>query len=164
MSVTEWLFEVKADHHVHQIVLSIVPRALARGVVLDEPAAAAMVVWAMLRWENTLARQAIESSNVDLAHLERQIDVLLEKYQRPEPRSAYRSGERIVQPYDIGGVRALVRQADAEAKELGHEWCGAEHFLLAALVIGDDDLRGVFQSFCLDRETLRPKVVRMLQS
>ncbi len=163
MSIRDRLFEVRAGHHTHDIVSTIVPRALARSVPLAEPpAAAAMYVWAMLRWERTVPWVALETCNVDRAHLERRIEVLLKKYVKRERPSLDSKGQRTVRYHSVAGMRALVDQADAEAKALGNDWCGCEHFMLAALVVGDDDLRGVFQSFCVERETLLVKMLRVI--
>src|SRR6266446_2583554 len=63
--------------HAISVILSIVPRSVARRIVLDDSTMPLMSLWSILRWEKTVAVCGLEALGADLWLLQRDLDCIL---------------------------------------------------------------------------------------
>ena len=101
-----------------------------------------LILWAMLRWERKVGVLAIEKCGVDLSQLEHDTEFELESL----PSVTWRDG------IDLDHVKAAAKRAVEEAAQLGHNYVGSEHLVLALTRDASDSVRRIFQKHGLSTE------------
>src|SRR5690348_2069033 len=75
-------FESLSKLHCTTTAATILPQSLERAgernMLLNHPFTVSIALWTLLRWERKVAYSALESLNVDLCGLEKQLNELLE--------------------------------------------------------------------------------------
>jgi ATP-dependent Clp protease ATP-binding subunit ClpA len=156
-----------------QRILEQVPsRASDRGLhVVDACSINLMVLWSLLLWERKVGRVALERLGVDPFELARDVDQLLSEKADEHPvafdptrRIPYMVNTGAVyEPWDFQAlVEPLLLQAEHQALELGHNYVGSEHLVLAMARGTDGELLALFQKHSVRHERLRDAVVKLL--
>jgi ATP-dependent Clp protease ATP-binding subunit ClpA len=155
-----------------RILEQIPSRAFDRGLhVVDSASIAMLALWSVLLWERKVGLVALEQSGVDRFDLVRGMDRLL-KGKASEHPVVYdkRRGVLVLadthQPYDGWDFEdlfePLLRQAEHESKELGHNYVGSEHLVLAIVRLADPELRALLQQHGVSHKTITETVVSLL--
>jgi ATP-dependent Clp protease ATP-binding subunit ClpA len=156
-----------------RILRQISSRASDRGLnVVDGSSIVMMALWSLLLWERKVGRVALERLSVDPFDLARGVDRLLDAKAREHPVAYDSKRQQLVlvntgEPY--GGwdfdaaLEPLLQQAEHEALELGHNYIGSEHLLLAIVRLADPALLGVLQQLSVDHSRVREAVLNVLQ-
>src|SRR5262249_16759116 len=153
-----------------RILAQIRPRAGDRGMhVADHEAIVMLALWSVLLWERKVGRVALEYLGVDHYSLLRDLEPLLDQKAGENP-VAVRQGVPVLvksgEPYrgwDLDGLlEPLLRQAEQEARALGHDWVGSEHLLLAITQLADPTLAAVLQKHGVAHDWLQEAVVEVL--
>lgn len=141
-----------------QRILEQIPsRAGARGLhVVDAQSIVMMALWSLLLWERKVGRVALERMGVDPFDLARDLDGLL-RARASEDRITYGGWQHtwvlaktnvtcVYRHWDFDAVlEPLLEQAEHEALDLGHNYVGSEHLLLAILRLADPALSQLFE-------------------
>jgi ATP-dependent Clp protease ATP-binding subunit ClpA len=156
-----------------QRILEQIPsRASERGLhVVDSSSINLLVLWSLLLWERKVGRVALERLGVDPFELAREVDQYLSEKGDEHP-VAFDPTRRIpcmvktgaaYEPWDFQAlVEPLLQQAEHEALELGHDYIGSEHLVLAMARGTDQQLSALFQKNSVSHERLREIVVKLL--
>ena len=132
-----------------------------------------LTLWSTLLWELKLGLVALEEAGVDRFELIRGLDQLLDEKASEHPVLFDKQRGLLVLaktglPYDGWDfedlLEPLLQRAEHEAKELGHNWLGSEHLVLAVLQVADPALRILLQSHGITHEQVRAALVHLLQS
>ena len=157
-----------------QCILKQVPgRASDRGLyVVDRSSLLMLVLWSLVLWERKVGRVALETIGVDPFELARRLDGLLTERAREHP-VAYDHKQRLLvlvntgepyQPWDFAAIlEPLLQQAEHEAKELGHNYVGSEHLVLAICAIAASPLSDLLQEYGISRQRVKEAVLGVLQ-
>jgi Clp amino terminal domain, pathogenicity island component len=167
-----------------QRILGQIPtRAADRGLtsrVPDDAAIVMLLFWCVLNWERKIGLVAIEESGVNRFDLIAALDRLLaekalelpEAFDRVQEVDGDDQGCVIVEPkagqpyvpWDSKDLlEPLLCQAEQEAKELGHNYVGSEHLVLAIVKLSDPALRTLLERHGVSYERVREAVVGLLQ-
>jgi ATP-dependent Clp protease ATP-binding subunit ClpA len=156
-----------------QRILEQVPsRATDRGLhVVDQSSINLLVLWSLLLWERKVGRVALEKVGIDPFELARSIDHLLTEKADEHP-VAFDPQRRILFLVKTGAayhrwdfeavVEPLLQYAEHEALELGHNYVGSEHLVLAMARGFDPQLLALLQQNGVSHERLREMVVKLL--
>jgi ATP-dependent Clp protease ATP-binding subunit ClpA len=166
-------------------------RAIDRGLGLcavDEQTVVMLALWSVLLWERKLGLAAIEEAGINRFDLVRGLDQLLQEKasELPETYDKQQAGlldkqQAIVvlshQSIIAAGwtshpdgtrdfedlLEPVLQQAAREAKDLGHDYIGSEHLVLAILKLAVPPLQTLLQKHAVAYEPVRNAVVRLLQ-
>jgi ATP-dependent Clp protease ATP-binding subunit ClpA len=164
------------------ILQQISPRAYDRGMGhrrADGESIVILALYSLLLWERKIGLVALEHTGVDRFSLVRELDQLLEEKASKLPLAYGESASisvderqiRVVsreinKPYegwdsdDLLGP--LLRQAEQEANEIGHNYVGSEHLVLAILKLADPELMTLLQQHGVSRKDVSEEVVNLL--
>jgi ATP-dependent Clp protease ATP-binding subunit ClpA len=157
-----------------QHILGQVPsRASDRGLyVVDRFSLLILVLWSLVLWEGKLGRIALEKIGLDLFELAHRLDGLLTERAREHP-VAYDHKQRLLvlvntgepyQPWDFAAIlEPLLQQAEHEARELGHDYVGSEHLVLAICASAGSPLSDLLQQYGMSRQPVKEAVLNVLQ-
>jgi ATP-dependent Clp protease ATP-binding subunit ClpA len=146
-------------------------RAADRGLhVLDGPIFSALVLWTLLRWERKVGLVAIEHTGANLVDLAQDVDALLSEYQEscavaidPDGRLVMQKSGIPAPNVDYGALRKrLLKQAQLEAQELGHDWIGTEHLVLAIARSAEAPLAELLATHSITHERTKSSVQEVL--
>ena len=156
-----------------QRILKQVPsRASDRGLhVVDSSSMLMLVLWSLVLWERKIGRVALEETGIDPLDLARRLDGLLTEKEHPVAYDQKRgililvnSGEPY-QPWDFAALlEPLLQQAEHEAKELGHNYVGSEHLVLAISTSATPPLADLLQEYGVSRQRVKEAVLKLLQT
>jgi Clp amino terminal domain, pathogenicity island component len=166
-----------------QHILNQIPfRASDRGLglyVADHTSTVMLALWSVLLWERKLGLCALEKAGGNRFDLIRGLDRLLQLHASELPY-AYdmkqavdcddRQCRRVVPKPDnpfLGWhsedlLEPLLRQAQHEAKDLGHDYIGSEHLVLAIVKLADPMLSTLLREGGVRYEQVREAVVALL--
>jgi ATP-dependent Clp protease ATP-binding subunit ClpA len=158
-----------------QNILKQIPsRAAERGLhVVDGASIVILALWSLLLWERKVGLRALEESGADRFDLVHGLDRLLEEKASDHPVAF--DNQRAVfvlvktdlplTGWDFKALlEPLLRQAEHEANELGHDHVGSEHLVLAILVLADPTLRPLLQQHGISHKQVKQKVISLLQT
>src|SRR5262249_12847121 len=138
-----------------RILKQIPSRASDRGLhVVDGVSIVMLALWSVLLWERKVGLIALERSGADRFDLVRGLERLLEEKaaEHPVAYDTQRGVLVLVKTgllYDGSDFEALLdpllRQAEHEANELGHNYVGSEHLVLAIVHRADPTLTALLQ-------------------
>ena len=128
--------------------------------IADHASIVMLALWSVLLWEHKIGLIALEQAGADRFNLVRELDRLLREKQSELPD--VRDGPHTIEINDRGAVvidtgrpydgwdsdallEPLLRQAEHEAKELGHNYIGSEHLVLAIVELADPALTALLQ-------------------
>jgi ATP-dependent Clp protease ATP-binding subunit ClpA len=156
-----------------RILKQIPSRASDRGLhVVDGSSIVYLALWSLLLWERKVGRVALERIGVDPFELARGLDGLLTQKSREHPVAYDQRREMLVmlktgepyQPWDFHGLlEPLLQQAEHEALELGHNYVGSEHVVLAVVRIADSSLSTLLRQHEIGHEAVKEAVRGLLQ-
>ena len=166
-----------------QHILKQIPlRALDRGLglsIADHASIAMLALWSVLLWEHKVGLIALEQAGVERFNLVRDLDRLLREKQSELPdvrdgQYTFQHGEhqRVVvgntgETYHYWDSEALLepllRQAEHEVQELGHNYVGSEHLVLAIVQLADPTLTTLLHQHGVSHGKVRGAVVRLLR-
>jgi ATP-dependent Clp protease ATP-binding subunit ClpA len=155
-------------------ILKQVPsRASDRGLhVVDSSSLLMLVLWSLVLWERKVGRVALEEMGIDPFDLARRLDGLLTEKAREQPVAYDRKQGFLVlvntgEPYQDWDFAALLepllQQAEHEAKELGHNYVGSEHLVLAISASSTPPLADLLQEYGVSRQRVKEAVLNVLQ-
>lgn len=165
-----------------QHILKRIPlRALDRGLglsIADHASIVMLALWSVLLWEQKVGLIALEQAGVERFNLVRDLDRLLREKQSELPD--VRDGPHIIEINERGAfvintgkqydgwdsdalLEPLLRQAEHEARELGHNYVGSEHLVLAILKLADPALTTLLQQHGVSHSKIRETVVSLLR-
>jgi ATP-dependent Clp protease ATP-binding subunit ClpA len=157
-----------------RILRQIPSRAGDRGLaVVDDSSIVMLALWSLLLWERKVGRAALEQMGVDAFDLARGVDRLLEDKAREHPVAYNPETQQLVlvrtrQPYrhwDFDALlEPLLQQAEHESLELGHNWVGSEHLLLAVVRLADPTLSQVLRRHSVEHGPVKEAVLGVLRS
>jgi hypothetical protein len=177
-----WI-ERRITDSAQRVLKQILPRALDRGLALrivDEPSIVMLALWTVLLWERKLGLAALEEAGVSRFDLVRGLDKLLQENTSELPL-AFDKQHAIVSDKHQNAVvvgktghsdgawdfedllEPVIRQAEHEANELGHNYVGSEHLVLALVKLADPLLATLLKQHGVTYEKVREAVVRLLQ-
>jgi ATP-dependent Clp protease ATP-binding subunit ClpA len=156
-----------------RILRQIPSRAGDRGLlVVDGSSLVQLALWSLLLWERKVGRVALEKMGVDPFELARGLDRLLTEKAREHPvRYDQRRGVLVLvksgEPYQHWDFQALLepllQRAEHEALELGHDYVGSEHLVLAIVRIADPSLSALLQQHGVRHESVKEAVLGLLK-
>ena len=153
-----------------EIIEQVPARWAARApMVLDESSVGMLLLWTLIRWEHRFPLTALEEMGVDIWALTRDVDQLLEndKIQKPgEISPAPAKGPNDPNPVILlrDMTNLWLERAEDEARNLGHNFLGAEHLLLALVAGADPSWSPLFARYGIDHERLKNTVLQALAS
>jgi hypothetical protein len=179
MFPSAWI-ERRMTESMMRILGQLPDRALDRGLgprAVDEATIVMLALWSVLLWERKIGLVAIEEAGANRFDLVRGLDQLFHEKasellinQQPilldEHRSIVIAGWTIHpnRTWDFEDLlEPILRQAEYEAKELGHNWLGSEHLVLAILKLAVPALQTLLQQHGVAYEPVREAVIRLLQ-
>jgi ATP-dependent Clp protease ATP-binding subunit ClpA len=182
MSSVDWIRRRVTDS-AQRILAQIPTRAIDRGLasrVPDDAAIVMLLLWSVLNWERKIGLVALEEAGVERFDLVRALDRLLaekaaelpEAFDLDQAVDGEHQGIRIVVPKsgqpDVSRgsedlLEPLLQQAEHEAKELGHNYVGSEHLVLAIVKLSDPALRTLLEEHGVIYEQVKEAVVRLLR-
>jgi ATP-dependent Clp protease ATP-binding subunit ClpA len=139
-----------------------------------------LALWTVLLWERKLGLAALEEAGVSRFDLVRGLDKLLQENTSELPL-AFDKQHAIVSDKHQNAVvvgktghsdgawdfedllEPVIRQAEHEANELGHNYVGSEHLVLALVKLADPLLATLLKQHGVTYEKVREAVVRLLQ-
>jgi ATP-dependent Clp protease ATP-binding subunit ClpA len=147
-------------------------RANDRGLhVVDGASIVMMALWSVLLWERKVGLVALEQAGVDRFDLVRGMDRLLEE-KASEHTIVYDKQQGVLlladtrRPYDGWDfedlLEPLLSEAELEAKELGHNYVGSEHLVLAIVKLGDPALTTLLTQHGVSHTKVTEAVVSFL--
>jgi ATP-dependent Clp protease ATP-binding subunit ClpA len=156
-----------------QHILAQIPsRAHDRGLLaVDRACIAMLALWSLLLWEHKVGLVAIEQAGVDRFHLVRELDrLLVEKslenrvgYDKERNNFVFVKTQSAYDGWNFADLlEPLLRQAEHEAKELGHEYVGSEHLVLAILQVADPVFNALLKQHGVSYEQVKDSVVSLL--
>ena len=157
-----------------QRILKQVPgRASDRGLhVVDRSSLLMLVLWSLVLWERKVGRVALDEMGIDPFDLARRLDGLLTERAREHP-VAYDQKQGLLvlvntgepgQPWDFAALlEPLLQQAEHEASELGHNYVGSEHLVLAICASAGPPLSDLLQQYGISRQRVKEAVLDLLQ-
>lgn len=128
-----WLADRYCTETAMLMLRQCMSRAVARGMKGGVPAV--MTIWCILRWERKFAKEILETFVKDLRPVEDRVDSLLNSSLLPSADA---------NAMDFAAITQLVEQAQIEARELGHNYLGTEHLLLAFAASYGDLAKALF--------------------
>jgi ATP-dependent Clp protease ATP-binding subunit ClpA len=156
-----------------RVIEHIVDRAFDRGMIsgeLTEATGGMLALLSMLRWERKLGRAALEQIGVTLDTLAREVDSGIDE----EGREARRPEGPCFETLPSGGrallvdtqtpLRTLLDQAEHEALNLGHNWVGTEHLLLAVIHHACPRLQVTLRRHAITHDAVRQAVLNLLRA
>ncbi len=155
------------------ILGQICSRANDRGLLVVEGSTIiALTLWSILLWERKVGRVALERSGVDRFELARGLDLFLDEKEQENPVAfdqrrgilvLVKTRERY-QSWDFDALlEPLLQQAEHEALDLGHDYVGSEHLVLAIIRMADPPLVALLQQHGISHEKVRESVFKILQ-
>lgn len=127
--------------------------------------------WAILHWERKVGLITLERMGVEVDALARDVDGALgaacselREQMGPPTLVTLPSGQRGLVLDFRAPLEPFLMAAEHEARELGHDYVGTEHLLLAAVREADPRLRQVLDRHGLGYEGLRQAVLAALSS
>jgi ATP-dependent Clp protease ATP-binding subunit ClpA len=154
-----------------RVVHDIAERASARGMFageFTEATASMLAVLSILRWERKVALAALEKLGADLDAVARELDAAIvtegNSSRRAEgPRFyALPSGQQAIDWDQDGPRQPLLNHAEEEAQQMGHDYVGTEHLLLAAINHACPGLGQLFNRHGITYGQIRETVVDLL--
>lgn len=156
-----------------RILKQIPSQASDRGLsVVDGSSIVMLALWSLLLWERKVGRVALERVGIDPFELARDLDKLLTEKGREHP-VVYDKQQGILvmaktgEPYQHWdfqtSLEPLLQQAEHEAMELGHNYVGSEHLVLAIMRDTNPSLSALLQQHELSHERVREAVLALLQ-
>ncbi|HEV3436351.1 MAG TPA: Clp protease N-terminal domain-containing protein [Gemmata sp.] len=156
-----------------RILKQIPSRASDRGLhVVDSSSIVMLALWSLLLWERKVGRVALERVGVDPFELARSLDKLLTEKAR-EHTVVYDEQQGILvlaktgEPYRHWDFQALLepllQQAEHEALDLGHNYVGSEHLVLAIMRDTNPSMSALLQQHGLSHERVKEAVRALLQ-
>ena len=156
-----------------QHILAQIPSwAHDRGLIaVGSECIAMLALWSLLLWEHKVGLVAVEQSGVDRFDLVRGLDRLLVEKSSENPVAYDKEGKAFVfvktqSAYDGWDfddlLEPLLRRAEHEAKELGHEYVGSEHLVLAILQVADPVFNALLKHHGVSYEQVKDSVVSLL--
>jgi ATP-dependent Clp protease ATP-binding subunit ClpA len=157
-----------------QCILEQIPgRASDRGLHLpDRSSIVTLALWSLLLWERKVGLVALEHMGGDRFDLARAVDRLLVEKAREHPVAYDSHSQQAVlvktgEPYKGWDFHALLEplleQAEHEALEMGHNYVGSEHLLLAIVHLADSALSAVLRERSLDHGRVRQAIQYVLR-
>ncbi len=138
-----------------RILEQIGARASDRGLhVVDSASIVWLALFSLLLWERKVGRMALERIGVNAFELARSVDALLEAKVEEHPvvydqRQGIAVHAKTGEPHEHSDIRALLepllKQAENEASDLGHNYIGSEHLALAIVRLADPSLAALLQ-------------------
>ncbi|MFO0911420.1 MAG: Clp protease N-terminal domain-containing protein [Pirellulales bacterium] len=169
--IPENFAERRLTDSAQRVIRHIADRALDRGMVageLTEGTAGMLAVLSILRWERKVALAVLEQLGADLDRLAREIDegiraegLVARNPDGPQFRLSS-TGERQLEVDTGTPLHPLVEQAERESQEIGHDWVGTEHLLLAAVRSACPRFREVLDCHRVTHERVRESVLDLL--
>lgn len=155
-----------------RILKQIPDRASDRGLhVVDGSTLVMLALWSLLLWERKVGRVALEEIGVDPFELARDLDRMLTEKAQEHP-VVYDQGQgRLVlaktgEPYKHWDFDALLepllQQTEHEAVELGHNYVGSEHFVLAITRIAGSPLSTLLQQHSVSHPRVKQAILELL--
>jgi ATP-dependent Clp protease ATP-binding subunit ClpA len=122
----------------------------------------------LIRWERKIGLASLEEMGVDLHSLADKLDALLTRFAEERPTVARRgvvvdsrTGERIL--FDPAPALApLLEQAVREARQLGHNYVGSEHLLLAVISSADSELAAILDDHLIAHDGAQETILELL--
>ncbi len=130
-----------------------------------------LALLSVVLWERKVGLVALERSGADRFDLVRGLDRLLEEKASEHPVAYDKQRGVLVlvttdRPYDGWDFEALLepllRQAEHEANELGHNYVGSEHLVLAIMHLADPALRTLLQQHGVSHKQVKEAVISLL--
>ena len=167
-----------------RILEQISSRAIDRGLALrvaDQPSIVMLALWSVLLWERKLGLADIEHAGGNRFDLIRALDQSLQRKASELPVAFDmdrevgcdnpQRGVVVVSEPDQPVVRwdsedllePLFRQAKDEAQELGHDYIGSEHLVLAIVKLADPTLQTLLRECGVTHERVKEAVVALLR-
>lgn len=162
-------FTTSAIHIVEQIGSRAADRSMSSE--FTEQTVPMLVLWSLLRWERKVGLVALERLGVEPDALARDVDRGLSeacaehRRHAGPPQFLTLPGGRhgIVVDFETP-LEPLLEAAEGEAHDLGHNWVGSEHLLLAVVRLADPQLAGLLDRHGVAYDGARRAVVAVLQS
>ena len=132
--------------------------------IADPSSIVMMSLWFLLLWQRKIGRVALEEVGVEPYDLARDLDQCLEQKALANPGIVMRRGTIVyVRPVDFDALlEPLIRQSEHEAIELGHNYVGSEHLVLAMIRLADPELLGFLQKRSVTYERVKDVVLKLL--
>jgi hypothetical protein len=147
-------------------------RASERGLhVVDGASIVMLALWSVLLWERKVGLVALEQSGVNRFDLARGVDSLLEEKGLEHPVVGDRQQGVLVmaktrQPYEGWDLATLLEPlfgaAENEAKQLGNDYIGSEHLVLAILRVSDPSLAALLDRHGAAHDAVKQSVIELL--
>lgn len=149
-------FTTSAIHIIEQML----PRAADRSISTEitEQTILMQALWSVLRWERKVGLVALDRIGVDTDALARDVDRELLKL-----RTLSSGHCSLVMDIETS-IIPLLAAAEHEALELGHNWVGSEHLLLAIVRLADPSLCEVLERHRIVYNEVRLMVLDLLHS
>lgn len=156
-----------------QILDQIPRRAWARGLFrADESTARTLYLWALIRWERKLGLVALEQMKVDLHSLADALDARLcgiaaNVHADIAKGPIWASTGKPVEfewstDHSPAEFEILVQQAQSEAQQMGHDYIGSEHLLLAVIRLADLELGQILSKHRVAYDHTRHMILSIL--
>jgi ATP-dependent Clp protease ATP-binding subunit ClpA len=156
-----------------QSILKQIPsRACDRGLhIVDGTSIRMLALWSVLLWERKVGLLALERSGADRFDLARGLDRLREENasEHPVAYDEQRGVPLRVKPHPAYGtwdfealLEPLLHEAQHEASELGHDYVGSEHLVLAIVHRADPELRTLLQQHGVSHDRVKEAVTGLL--
>jgi len=157
-------------------------RARDRGLhYVDAASYAVLLLWTLIRWERKVGLVALERMGVDLERLARELDGILSRKADENPIVINghtgdivneRTGDIVYKRANRGFIGAdydaisqpLLGHAKQKAREMGHDYVGSEHLLLAIVEVADPELNRVLDSHLMTETNVRETILDLLGS
>ncbi len=174
--------EQRLTDSARHILKQIRSRAYDRGVftrIPDEAFIGMLTLWSVLLWERKIGLVALEEAGGKRFELVGALDRLLTERASELPlahefKGTVDGGNQT--PVVLGTssrppigwdneehLEPLLRQAELEALELGHNYLGSEHLVLAVVKLADPGLSILLHEHGIEYVLVRDAVVRLLQ-
>ena len=175
-------FQRRVTDSAQRISKQIADRAIDRGLCLRATDNATMIMlalWSVLMGERKVGLVAIERACGDRFDLVRALDRMLEHKTSELPiaydleheldcenRLHHIAVPKAALPYDGWDsedlLNPLLDQAEYEAKELGHNYLGSEHLVLAIVNLADPSLKTLLEEHGVAYEKVREAIIGLL--
>ncbi|MCH7990311.1 MAG: Clp protease N-terminal domain-containing protein [Planctomycetes bacterium] len=149
-------------------------RASDRGLhSVDAASYVMLLLWTLVRWERKPGLIALITIGVDLDRLCYDLDQSLTRKAEENPIAIdRRSGKAVFQktgePYvgwDYDSItEPVLDQAEQEAREMGHDYIGSEHLLLAIIKTADPELKRSLDDHLITFEDIKETILEFLGS
>jgi ATP-dependent Clp protease ATP-binding subunit ClpA len=156
-----------------RILKQIPDRASDRGLhVVDGPALVMLALWSLLLWERKVGRVALEAIGIDPFVLARELDQVLTEIALEHPVTYDKEQGHLVlaktrEPYEHWDfdelLEPLLQQAEHEALELGHNYVGSEHLVLAVIRSAGPPLSTLLQRHGVNHSKTKRTILELLE-